>query len=88
MQHASEETVKKSSVIVQKTRICTYGETSYKLASALNGANGPGFDLGDDFKNAVRLLPLTYSVNDYTEFLDDWRTVSGFYICIAATIIL
>ena len=81
MQQASEETVKKSSVIVQKTRICTYGETRYKLASALSGANG--FDLDNDFKNAVRLLPSTYSVNDYTEFLDDWGTVSVSHICMA-----
>lgn len=75
MQQASKQTVEKSSVVVQKTKICTYGETRYKLASALAGADG--FDLDDDFKNAVRLLPSTYSVNDYVEFLDDWGTVSA-----------
>lgn len=75
MQQASEETERKSSVIVQKTKICNYGEARYKLASALNGVNG--YDLADDFKNAVRLLPLTYSMDDYIEFLDDWGTVSA-----------
>ena len=75
MRQASAETVQRSMVIVQKTRICAYGETRYKLASALAGADG--FDLDDDFKNAVRLLPSTYSVNDYVEFLGDWGTVSA-----------
>ena len=80
MQKAGEETERKSSVIVQKTKICNHGEARYKLASTLNGVSG--YDLADDFKNAVRLLLSIYSVDDYryTEFLDVWGTVSAIKI--------
>lgn len=74
MKKASETTEKSESVIVQGTEICQLGEVSYNLASALIGA--PGYDLEDEFKNAIRLLPSTYSEAEYTRFLDNWGTVS------------
>lgn len=76
MKKASETTEKRKSVIVQNTEICQLGEVSYNLASALIG--DAGYDLTDEFKNAIRLLPSTYSAEDYTRFLDNWGTVSLF----------
>ena len=74
MKKASENTENTRSVIVQKTEVCQLGEVSYNLASALIGADG--YDLTDEFKNAIRLLPSTYSAAEYTRFLDNWGTVS------------
>ena len=75
MEQASETTEKKRSVVVQKTKICNYGQARYELANALSGVDG--YDLTEDFKNAIRLLPSTYSASEYTQFLDDWGTVSS-----------
>ena len=75
MEKASETTEKKRSVVVQKTKICNYGQARYELANALSNVNG--YDLTEDFKNAIRLLPSTYSASEYTQFLDDWGTVSS-----------
>ena len=75
MEQASETTEKKRSVVVQKTKICNYGQARYEIANALSGVNG--YDLTEDFKNAIRLLPSTYSASEYTQFLDDWGTVSS-----------
>ena len=69
-----ERTENKQSVVVQKTRICNYGQARYKLTNALQGDNG--YALTREFKNAIRILPTTYSVNAYKDFLDDWGTVS------------
>lgn len=74
MQQASETTEKRRSVVVQKTKICNYGQARYELANALSGVDG--YDLTKDFKNTIRLLPSTYSADQYTRFLDDWGTVS------------
>ena len=74
MRQACETTENRRSVVVQKTRICNYGQARYKLASALSGASG--YSLTEEFKHAVRLLPSNYSVQEYMEFLDDWGTVS------------
>ena len=74
MRRARETTQNQRSVVVQKTRICNYGQARYKLANALQGASG--YSLTENFKNAVRLLPSTYSVPRYMGFLDDWGTVS------------
>ena len=74
MRQAQEETENRRSVVVQKTRICNYGQAHYKLANALQGASG--YSLTENFKNAVRLLPSNYSVQEYMGFLDDWGTVS------------
>ena len=74
MRQAQEETENRRSVVVQKTRICNYGQARYKLANALQGASG--YSLKENFKNAVRLLPSNYSVQEYMGFLDDWGTVS------------
>ena len=74
MQQAQETTEMRSSVVVQKTEICNRGQARYELANALSGVSG--YDLTDDFKNAIRLLPSTYSASEYTQFLDDWGTVS------------
>lgn len=73
MEQATETTEKKRSVVVQKTKICNYGQARYELANALTGV--AGYELTEDFKNAIRLLPSAYSVNQYTRFLDDWGTV-------------
>ena len=75
MEQASETTEKKRSVVVQKTKICNYGQARYEMANALSGVDG--YDLTEDFKNAIRLLPSTYSASEYTQFLDDWGTVSS-----------
>ena len=40
-----------------------YGQARYKLTNALSGASG--YSLTENFKNAVRLLPSTYSENKY-----------------------
>ena len=74
MKQTQEETENRRSVVVQKTRICNYGQAHYKLANALQGASG--YSLTENFKNAVRLLPSNYSVQEYMGFLDDWGTVS------------
>ena len=74
MKKASENTENTRSVIVQNTEVCQLGEVSYNLASALIGADG--YDLTDEFKNAIRLLPSQYSAAEYTRFLDNWGTVS------------
>ena len=74
MARASEVTDERSSVIVQQTEVCNYGQVRYNLASALG--SGKGYDLTTDFKNAVKNLPSTYSKSEYTEFLDNWGTVS------------
>jgi len=80
MRQARETTQNQRSVVVQKTRICNYGQARYKLANALSGASG--YSLTDDFKSAVRLLPSTYSVSKYMGFLDDWGTVSQLSVLI------
>ena len=80
MEEARETTEEESSVVVQHTVICNYGNVRYKLATALNGVSG--YDLTDDFKYAVKLLPSSYSAEEYTEFLDDWGTVSYCNSCI------
>ena len=69
MRQAREMTENRRSVVVQKTRICNYGQARYKLTNALSGASG--YSLTENFKNAVRLLPSTYSANKYMGFLDD-----------------
>ena len=69
-----ESTEYQKSVVIQKTKICNYGEARYIIENALN--NVSGYDLTEEFKNAVRLLPSNYSVNTYVRFLDDWGTVS------------
>lgn len=74
MQRARETTEQKKSVVVQKTKICNYGQVRYSLANARSGV--PGYKLTDEFKNAIKLLPSTYSATKYTEFLDNWGTVS------------
>ena len=74
MKEVSEITEDTRSVIVQNTSICQLGVASYNLNSALYGANG--YDLTDEFKYAIRLLPSTYSKEEYTRFLDNWGTVS------------
>lgn len=74
MDQARETTENRRSVVIQKTKICNYGQARYKIENALN--NHSGYDLTAEFKSAVRLLPSTYSVNDYVRFLDDWGTVS------------
>ena len=74
MRQAHETTENQKSVVVQKTRICNYGQARYKLANALSGASG--YSLTDNFQHAVRLLPSNYSVQEYMGFLDDWGTVS------------
>ena len=74
MQEAKQKTENSKKVVVQKTKICNYGQARYKLANALRGT--PGYDLTDDFKNAIRLLPSQYSAREYTQFLDSWGTVS------------
>ena len=74
MDRMRETTENRRSVVIQKTRICNYGEARYKIENALNNHNG--YDLTTEFKSAVRLLPSNYSVNDYVRFLDDWGTVS------------
>ena len=61
-------------VVVQATSICNYGQARYKLSNALSGVSG--YNLTEDFMNAVRLLPSTYSSVAYTRFIDDWGTVS------------
>ncbi len=68
MQRAKASTKASRSVIVQTTQICNYAQTRYKLANALSGTQG--YELETDFKNAVRLLPSTYSASKYTQFLD------------------
>ena len=80
MTRARETTENRRSVVVQKTRICNYGQARYKLASALSGASG--YSLTDEFKHAVRLLPSTYTVRNYMGFLDDWGTVSQLSVLI------
>lgn len=74
MREIRDRTENRRSVIVQKPRTCSYEEVRYKLASALSRV--PRYNLTDDFKNAIRLLPAHYSVNEYTQFLDNWGTVS------------
>ena len=74
MKEAQESTEKKKKVVVQKTKICNHGQARYKLASALSGT--AGYDLTDEFKSAIGLLPSQYSAREYTRFLDSWGTVS------------
>ena len=74
MTEMQERTESQSSVVVQKTRICNYGQARYKIENALNNVNG--YDLTEEFKSAVRLLPSTYSEDSYMLFLDNWGTVS------------
>ena len=69
-----ETTENRRSVVIQKTKICNYGQARYKIENALK--NHDGYDLTTEFKSAVRLLPSNYSVIDYVRFLDDWGTVS------------
>ena len=83
MNRMRDTTEIQSSVVIQKTRICNYGKARYKIENALNNVNG--YDLTEAFKSAVRLLPSTYIVNSYRQFLDDWGTVSdeAYYACLA-----
>ena len=76
MRQVCATTQNRRSVVVQRTVICNYGQARYKLANALQGASG--YSLTEEFKNAVRLLPSTYTVRNYMGFLDDWGTVSIF----------
>ena len=75
MDQARETTENRRSVVIQKTKICNYGQARarYKIENALQ--NHDGYDLTAEFNSAVRLLPSNYSVNDYVRFLDDWGTV-------------
>ena len=61
-------------VVVQTNTICNMGTVRYRTANALLGEDR--YTLSDEFKNAIRLLPLTYDAVKYTGFLDDWGTVS------------
>ena len=61
-------------VVVQTNTICNMGTIRYELANALLGKDR--YTLSDEFKNAIRLLPPIYDAVKYTEFLDDWGTVS------------
>ena len=70
-----ENTENLESVVIENTRICNFGQARYKIENALNNVNG--YDLTEEFKSAVRILPSSYSVNTYERFLDDWGTVSG-----------
>lgn len=74
MKRASQVTKNSHSVIVQVTKTCNYAQTRYKLPSALSGRDG--FKLTNDFKAAVSHLPTVYSARAYTQFLDNWGTVS------------
>lgn len=74
MKQASDVTKKSHSVIVQVTKTCNFAQARYKLPSALSGRSG--FKLTDDFKAAVNHLPTTYSARAYTQFLNNWGTVS------------
>ena len=74
MSQAREKTENQQSVIVQKTRTCYYGQARYKLANARRGESG--YSLTTDFKNAIRNLSSSYVAADYTQFLDNWGTVS------------
>ena len=78
MDQVQETTENQERVIVQRTRICNYGQARYKLANALLGERG--YSLTENFKNTIRLLPSNYSVYHYTRFLDDWGTVSSFQL--------
>ena len=46
------------------------------MASALNSVDG--YELTDDFRNAIKLLTSSYSVADYAQFLDDWGSVGHY----------
>lgn len=74
MREVQNRVERQSIVVVQNTTICNYGQARYQLTNALSGVDG--FILTEEFKNAVRLLPSSYSAPEYTEFLDDWGTVS------------
>ena len=74
MSQVREKTQVQENVVVQKNWICNYGQARYKLANALDGTSG--YSLTREFVNAVGHLPTSYSVTRYTEFLDDWGTVS------------
>ena len=74
MKKAQQTTKMERSVVVEKIENCNLGQTRYNLASALSGATG--YSLTEDFKNTIRLLPESYSVSEYTRFLDNWGTVS------------
>lgn len=78
MTQARQTTESRRSVIVQKNRICNHGRVRYQLTNA----NGE-YALTHDFKNAIRQLPMSYSVSEYTQFLDDWGTVSDLIYMIA-----
>ena len=73
MQKAKAETELNKEVVMQHNKICNYGSVRYLLANALNGVKG--FELSDNFKYAVKLLPSGYSESEYTRFLDNWGTV-------------
>ncbi len=74
MKKAETTTKNTRSVIVQSTKNCNYAQARYKLANALVGATGYG--LTKNFENEISLLPVTYSASKYTQFLDNWGTVS------------
>ena len=74
MDRMKQTTENQRSVVIQKTRICNYGQARYKIENAL--ANQNGYDLTTEFKSAVSLLPTSYSANHYIQFLDEWGTVS------------
>lgn len=61
-------------IVVQTNTVCNMGTVRYRVSNALVGENR--YTLSDEFKNAIRLLPLTYDAVKYTQFLNDWGTVS------------
>ena len=71
MTQSRQATESRRSVVIQKNRICNLGQVRYQLANALGE-----YALTHDFKNAIRQLPMNYSVSEYVQFLDDWGTVS------------
>ena len=75
MTSVQETTKNERRVTIQKSNICNYGRARYRLANAVQGESG--YTLSENFKNAIRSLPSSYSATEYTQFIDDWGTVSS-----------
>ena len=75
MAKAEENTQKQKRVIIQKSQICNYGRARYLFENAVAGVEG--YKLSESFKSAIMNLPDNYDQQSYTQFIENWGTVSA-----------
>ena len=74
VREARNKTEKHKQIYIDKKRVCSYGEVRY-----VDTIGNQFFPLTDEFYQAVKKLPTTYSLDVYLAFIENWGTVSNSY---------